>query len=759
MQVLEDIENSGGDHNEIPTILSEEIKGLNTVEGFQCPANNCNFLATKKCNWESHKIQKHPNENLVSKSVQFYKIKYGDNRVLELSTAKQPVSSGFSENMKLWDELSQNSRVNADDKLFCYFDSNLGWSRFYEANGYENCLKLVSFDECPWISTERANKISDYALLYLEKINQEINSISSKYILVNLIDNFRKLQNNESVKAYSNILARFILFFARKNNDKDVTLSLFMEIDIATNDKTPIFSCITNILLFTLSEKVSLVSEDDIFLSEFVKLLSCNPSESFNVQGITQNIAKVMWCLRAAVFSKIIDSKTSLGSPVCQEYIKLVSSNFENPFSVLLNLFRFAECSHDFTQELNMFWYDGDKEKNTFVIDGVFYKASALQKMAVEASNIIENQLDTLLMGKKIPNLCDVKDDVKNHSVNYSIIIEGKKNSNYLFEQNIDDRFAMNYLAKVDKFIETMIGLIHLCSGMPSRATELATIRIKNEHSGSRNIFFLANNYACIVLRYNKTNNIKKQDSIIPHFLPKKLALILKCYLVVVVPYVKLCCAKIYGKVTAENYSTFLGVRSGTVMEAKDIRLTWEKFTAKFFGLTIKFSHYRHLAIAMMRDKIKFEAEDLNPYVPKQLGHSQTTNQSIYAITCDFMNASSIENANFLNVSMAWHKFLLVNVNDLNMSGTEHSNEKKPETILKNLYGHDATFREGQLSKIESIMDLKKDVLIVAGTGSGKTLLHVVPTLLEKSCTILIIPLKSLLLNQSQFMEKKGKNF
>ena len=49
---------------------------------------------------------------------------------------------------------------------------------------------------------------------------------------------------------------------------------------------------------------------------------------------------------------------------------------------------------------------------------------------------------------------------------------------------------AMKYLAIYDDYVSHMVILIHIGSGMPARATELETFRIRNGPTTCRNVFY-----------------------------------------------------------------------------------------------------------------------------------------------------------------------------------------------------------------------------------------------------------------------------
>ena len=89
----------------------------------------------------------------------------------------------------------------------------------------------------------------------------------------------------------------------------------------------------------------------------------------------------------------------------------------------------------------------------------------------------------------------------------------------------------------------------------------------------------------------------------------------------------------------------------------------------------------------------------------------------------------------------------------------ENNLYSRAETILKRMYGEEATFREGQFEAIEATMNNRRS-LIVQKTGWGKSLVYFICcTLLKednKGSTIVISPLLALMDNQMEAAERAG---
>jgi superfamily II DNA helicase RecQ len=123
----------------------------------------------------------------------------------------------------------------------------------------------------------------------------------------------------------------------------------------------------------------------------------------------------------------------------------------------------------------------------------------------------------------------------------------------------------------------------------------------------------------------------------------------------------------------------------------------------------------------------------------------------------------------FRHISQEWHKFWQFGSTGTNTEASVNAGQKrKRETLegsmqnaqmarwkrlqtvdireeMKQMLGDDAEFRGLQEPALEAIMKNKSPILVVMGTGAGKSLLFQLPARSQKSgTTVVIIPLKSL---------------
>lgn len=182
------------------------------------------------------------------------------------------------------------------------------------------------------------------------------------------------------------------------------------------------------------------------------------------------------------------------------------------------------------------------------------------------------------------------------------------------------------------QLLKTLLLLVHLSSGLPARASELATIKITNVPGGQRSIF-LSSGTIAVIISYNKSST----SNGIARFLPVPVAEVLFHYLVYIRP-LQVHMADSIGKATlARSLRTFLFVGTEREMDGPAIIHTWRAANTRFNGTSLSIAAYRHAVESFFSQNILRKPENSTQLAPAvlpatlQAGHSVRVGASLYA--------------------------------------------------------------------------------------------------------------------------------
>jgi len=384
---------------------------------------------------------------------------------------------------------------------------------------------------------------------------------------------------------------------------------------------------------------------------------------------------------------------------------------------------------------------------------------------------------------------------------------------NRFFEQKQDGSWgcrevaARHYLAKAEDMRDSLILAYHLTSGMPGRATEIAGFRISNRKYALRN-FYAAGNTLYTVSRYSKNTSQSQKDEYIARFMIPEVAELFAVTFTVIRP-VELYFAKflnVQGLVS--SLSEFAFPRDGHPILAQRICNNF-KTTMLKMKIDLNFSAYRHVATAWSRYLLPKPPLDRQTDIyARQSGHSLKTHEELYAVETNTPQTTSRCSLNdFAFASRACQAlFHLVDARNMNIrqemvekpetSQTAHSairnfndadrtndlhtlnyryfatSVESDKNIqwethlgdysnasegLRKLYGPNADFiTQDQMNIISGSLRAAKDIIGVLATGGGKSAAFLVPAKLKSGITILILPVKVLLVEFLHVAREKG---
>ena len=171
---------------------------------------------------------------------------------------------------------------------------------------------------------------------------------------------------------------------------------------------------------------------------------------------------------------------------------------------------------------------------------------------------------------------------------------------NYDNDGNLDFKNAIwktdrlkQYQKSYDSFLKLLMCLIHVGSGMPARASELATYSRIDSKTTSRTLRFELNRVFFQPF-HNKTNWIQNNTKQIARFLDPILSRIVLIDSLLIRPFMN----GVYQKLNSSSACPYLEqyfVSKGTPISADLIRKTFTSTFGKYFNTFFTISEYRHV--------------------------------------------------------------------------------------------------------------------------------------------------------------------
>lgn len=223
---------------------------------------------------------------------------------------------------------------------------------------------------------------------------------------------------------------------------------------------------------------------------------------------------------------------------------------------------------------------------------------------------------------------------------------------------------ATRWLNKHDKLQKLILLIIHLFSGMPARATELATYTLVNEASRQRSLYVLGDQ-VFFLPHYNKTRSWTQSQKYVARFLDRKSSFLLLQDLCILRPFAAVLLNRLgWNQGNQLLCNLFAGTRGR--LSPEDIRSVFQAQFAEVFRVPLLFSEYRHVAASYAWDA-RIDADLFDPeeesddaaIVAQQFGHSFRVAMQRYGRAAHEhgqVRDHLIEQ--YRLVSQEWHRFL-----------------------------------------------------------------------------------------------------
>jgi len=348
-------------------------------------------------------------------------------------------------------------------------------------------------------------------------------------------------------------------------------------------------------------------------------------------------------------------------------------------------------------------------------------------------------------------------------------------------------RKVREYLRQLDRFLELMLGCVHIESGQPARGSEIITMRHRNGLLQDRNVF-VVDGAVMTVVRYHKSQSQWDKPKVVPRFLPPRLGQVMVLYLGYLQPFREYLVVTVLGG----GLDDYIWSNEQGAWGTDRLTRVLRRETGQRLGVELSTLGYRHTAVGIGRVKVgesfgkgyqdevgeideaevDEDGEDLI-----ELQNSRTTVMGVgnYSVPIDIVKHLSTRSIDaFRALSTAWHRFL--GVDGQGEASEERRRQRKRQMresvsglsilpkekavrvedaraaavhrALQQVLGkQDVGFRSiEQEQALYAVLDKTTPLVVVLPTGGGKSLLFTLPACVEETgVTVVVVPYRALI--------------
>lgn len=341
---------------------------------------------------------------------------------------------------------------------------------------------------------------------------------------------------------------------------------------------------------------------------------------------------------------------------------------------------------------------------------------------------------------------------------------------------------AQRWLDEEDAVREGLLLCKQFAGGGPRRGPELLSICHSNtSHGGYRNTG-VEGGLIFTTTRYHKGYSMSGDVKIIHQYMPREVGELDVWWLWLVLPFRQRIEAEIYHRESRSSFIWPSKSPSGHTFSSDRLREGMKRVGMVHMGQSLNIQMYRHLAIAMSRRYLQarhgFEYdeedeqgevnEDEDNIIDLSAGHASHIAWSIYARGISERDGEvANKREQFRRVSESWHRFLGFESSwedgRRQRRRAREPFEKEAEAIrfrrwqelrqvniqraLEKMMGRGSGFRGLQREAIHAIMRGDPRVMLIMGTGGGKSLVFMLPawcSIGRGGLTVVVVPLIAL---------------
>ncbi|MBA3789561.1 hypothetical protein H0X32_04210 [Patescibacteria group bacterium] len=544
--------------------------------------------------------------------------------------------------------------------------------------------------------------------------------------------------------------------------------------------------------------------ERNQFMQVYMVMESITVDLEFKAQSsMSGMIAELQWLCRAFIFRRATMGAESLAeqqAAVLGAREILIEQRI-TPYNCIRSAMRQLASSGPTAMFENAIWFD--ESKRALTVDEKELELEDLRSGTKKMIKDLEQNMKALFHGEGFgglyPELGAVRDNLRNAHPGYSFTSDPRNlkieeqsgtwaglpkalkklltTSTSEFGKMADGGWSWDttyieaWLQMAKKFLELLACVIHITGGGPPRAEEGVTFAIKNCNGKMRNIF-VHGKHVVFVGQYHKSQNIMLRYKLIARLLPEKVSELVLQYLYIIRP-IENVLLRVLGENTA-NAETFFYSSKNKIWTGERYRKVFARTTDAYLKEGLGIQEWRHASVTIMRDHgIECPEEEGEKYTNLQTGHVGATAHAYGRTESYFTTLTSSECLGYFKNSKAWHVFLglaagslVRNVSDKmevregSVAKTEviyhhvwepQSPESRGslkveariiEALIRMTKNVDARLRPNQVAPVLAVLQRKDNVLVVMPTGGGKTLVYMLPAMLEEDkVTVVMTPL------------------
>lgn len=614
----------------------ERLPYLAVINGFQC--NTCDWCSSSVGSMRKHISQmNHLDSGYHQQLVQKGGAKSGSKLfpVFE-STAAQHNEENVDVERVVGQATSFLNFLRTPVETFRtkdMFYTQMFWFVEEHEEMFLDSIRIWEYFDCP-TSFRHGEEIHSWLCELIEGVRQWDINTRMDLGRTDINQPFRVLHRSKSVQEYAKLFSK-VLFFVLNLIERPAeglfeNLRSFMGGEIrcpseaitrASNQFRESFSRedFLNVLELITQEKltISRVNDGKTVLSLFVRLY-CRRREGHLLKPdeVSRFTAKLIYLIKLVYGQCLLNSASQDRYESERRYCYDIRGRSVFSFVVLVNgqAQKYAKQANPLPKIVEL---DSGRR---ILLSGLEVNIPRYRNGYLDAEDELIRRLDVLVFGLAEPVLRteQFRDDISCDSVGYTMhfvdAMAGKEANGLLIRhilqtRDLKEKFVQStnggaiewkraavedYIKRYDMFIELWVLIIHVISGMPGRATELATLTLRNGQSGLRS-FYLMDGVIGMRTLYSKTSNMTGTVKAILRFLnPRGTGAFLRDFFLVR-PLVTIMAESI-GWNIGNVYSQYFFLHSGKPYDGEDIRVAFNYYFAEFCGCGLTFGAYRHLA-------------------------------------------------------------------------------------------------------------------------------------------------------------------